>query len=106
MDGVDESILAGLKAISNGNRLTILTWLKDPEAHFPPQRDGDLVKDGVCIGFITDKIGLSQPTVTNHMQILSDAELVTGKKIKNWVFYKLRKDKLENLLSILGEKLL
>jgi ArsR family transcriptional regulator len=26
----------------------ILDWLRDPERHFPPQRDGDLVLDGVC----------------------------------------------------------
>ena len=27
----------------------ILAWLKDPQAHFPPQVDGDLVEDGVCV---------------------------------------------------------
>lgn len=77
-----------LKALANENRLRILGWLLDPTAHFPPQVDGDLVDDGVCVGFITDKIGLSQPTVTNHMTILANAGLVTHKKIKNWVFYK------------------
>ena len=85
----DESILAIFKALSNEQRLKIIAWLRDPVAHFPPQRDGDLVDDGVCVGFITQKIGLSQPTVTNHMQILAEAGLVTHKKIKNWVFYKL-----------------
>ena len=39
--------LAALKAIGNPKRLAILGWLKNPRAHFPPQRDGDLVKDGV-----------------------------------------------------------
>jgi hypothetical protein len=37
-----------VKALSNEKRLAIMEWLKDPEAHFPPQRDGDLVEDGVC----------------------------------------------------------
>lgn len=36
------------KALANDRRLQILDWLKDPTAHFPPQRDGDLVRDGVC----------------------------------------------------------
>lgn len=87
-DSDSSSTVAALKAIANENRLRILGWLLDPTAHFPPQRDGDLVKDGVCVGFITQKIGLSQPTVTSHMSILAEAGLVSHKKIKNWVFYK------------------
>lgn len=31
--------------LANPKRLQVLEWLKDPEAHFPPQRDGDLVED-------------------------------------------------------------
>ncbi len=65
-----ESIAGPLKALANENRLQILHWLADPERFFPPQVDGDLVQDGVCVGFITEKIGLKQPTVTNHMKIL------------------------------------
>ena len=33
----------------------------------------DLVEDGVCVGFITKKIKLSQPAVTEHMQVLAAA---------------------------------
>lgn len=82
------SIVKTLKALGNDKRLQILQWILEPTAHFPPQVDGDLVKDGVCIAFITQKIGLRQPTVTAHMQILADAGLVSAKQIKNWVFYK------------------
>ena len=76
-------------------------WLRDPTAHFPPQRDGDLVDDGVCVGFITKKIGLSQPAVTEHMQVLAGAGLVTSKKIRNWVFYKLDEDRVAEFLTAL-----
>jgi hypothetical protein len=34
-----------MKALANERRVEILNWLRDPTAHFPPQRDGDLVKD-------------------------------------------------------------
>ena len=37
-----------LRALANDRRLQILNWLKDRTKHFPPQVDGDLVKDGVC----------------------------------------------------------
>lgn len=93
-----ESMTGLFKALANENRLQILHWLSDPKSHFPPQVDGDLVNDGVCVGFITEKIRLKQPTVTNHMQVLQDAGLVTSKKIKNWVFYKIENKKLGNLL--------
>ncbi|MET0235232.1 MAG: helix-turn-helix domain-containing protein [Kibdelosporangium sp.] len=77
-----------VKALANDKRLLILAWLKDPEANFPPQRDGDLVADGVCSLLIAEKLGVSQPTCGEHMKILSRAGLVHGKKIKQWVFYK------------------
>jgi len=84
----DTSTQDVLRALANEKRMQILKWLLDPTVHFPPQRDGDLVIDGVCVGAIVDKIGLSQPTVTNHLRIMADAELVTHRPIKNWVFYK------------------
>lgn len=77
-----------LKALANERRLEILRWLKDPTAHFPPQADGDLVKDGVCGVYIAQKLGVSQPTASEHLRVLSHAGLVAGKRIKQWTFYK------------------
>jgi DNA-binding transcriptional ArsR family regulator len=82
------SIEQAIRALASGRRLQILEWLKDPEAHFPPQVDGDLVKDGVCLAFIAEKLGVSQPTATEHMKVLSRAGLVRPKRIKQWTFYK------------------
>jgi DNA-binding transcriptional ArsR family regulator len=78
----------GLKALANEKRLQILGWLKDPTAHFRAQIDGDLVKDGVCGLLITEKLGVSQPTASEHLRVLSDAGFLTGKKIKQWIFYR------------------
>jgi ArsR family transcriptional regulator len=77
-----------IKALANGRRLEILNWLKDPTAHFPPQSDGDLVKDGVCGVFIAHKLGVSQPTASEHLRILTQAGLIRGKRIKQWTFYR------------------
>jgi len=76
-----------LRALANERRLQILEWLKDPIAHFPPQVEGDLVEDGVCGVNIATKLGLSQPTLSEHMRILSQAGLVRARKIKQWTFY-------------------
>jgi len=77
-----------LAALSNGKRLQILNWLKRPRRHFPPQVDGDLVRDGVCGVFIAKKLRVSQPTASEHLKILQRAGLVRAKRIKQWTFYK------------------
>jgi DNA-binding transcriptional ArsR family regulator len=77
-----------LRALANERRLQILGWLKDPTDHFPPQVDGDLVKDGVCGLSIAQKLGVSQPTASEHLNILLRANLLRGKRVKQWTFYK------------------
>src|SRR6185295_5605432 len=77
-----------VKALANERRLQILGWLKDPRAHFPPQVDGDLVRDGVCGVFIAEKLGVSQPTASEHLRVLVQAGLVRAKRIRQWTFYK------------------
>jgi len=77
-----------MRALASERRLQVLEWLKDPTAHFPPQVDGDLVRDGVCGVLIAEKLGVSQPTVSEHLKILSQAGLVRSKRIKQWTFYR------------------
>lgn len=77
-----------LKAIANPQRRQVLEWLRDPVANFPPQVDGDLVRDGVCALRIGEKLGLAQPTTAQHMKVLVDAGLVMPKRIKQWTFYR------------------
>ena len=81
-------IVDALKALGNDRRLQILEWLKDPRAHFREQVDGDLVDDGVCGVLIAEKLAVSQPTLSEHMRILVQADLVTAKRIKQWTFYR------------------
>jgi ArsR family transcriptional regulator len=82
---LDPAVLA---ALASAKRLQVLEWLREPRAHFPPQRDGDLVDDGVCVLFIANRLGVAQPTATTHMQALARAGLVTSKRIGQWTFYK------------------
>src|SRR5437667_1815670 len=77
-----------VKALANERRLEIMNWLRDPARHFPRQVDGDLVRDGVCGVFIADKLGVSQPTASEHLRILVHAGLVRPTRIKQWTFYK------------------
>ncbi|MPZ84907.1 MAG: helix-turn-helix domain-containing protein [Actinophytocola sp.] len=91
-----------LRALANDKRLLVLEWLRDPERHFPPQRDGDLVRDGVCSLFIAEKLGVSQPTCGAHLKVLGRAGLVRGKKIKQWVFYQRVEERIAEAKELLG----
>jgi DNA-binding transcriptional ArsR family regulator len=85
---ISEELEVALRALANDRRLQIMEWLKDPRAHFRPQVDGDLVEDGVCTLLIAEKLEVSQPTVSEHLKLLSQAGLIRGKRIRQWVFYK------------------
>jgi DNA-binding transcriptional ArsR family regulator len=86
-----------LRAVASAKRLLILEWLKDPVAHFPPQVDGDLVKDGVCGVLIAEKLKVSPPTASEHLRVLARAGLIRPKRIKQWTFYKRVEKEIKDL---------
>src|SRR6202049_2045077 len=96
------SISQAMRALASERRLQVLEWLKDPVAHFPPQVDGDLVEDGVCGVLIADKLGVSQPTASEHLKILAQAGLVRSKRIKQWTFYKRDEAQIEKIKRLIS----
>ena len=80
-DGIDLDVLA-FKALADPIRLKIVRFLLDPG-------EGCCSVPGqVCACDLTDAVGLSQPAVSHHMRILTDAGLVTASKSGRWVFYR------------------
>jgi DNA-binding transcriptional ArsR family regulator len=90
------------KALANPSRAQILEWLRNPRDHFPPQKDGDLVSDGVCSLFIAEKLGVTPSTAGEHLKILSDARLLQSKRIKQWVFYRRDEPAIAAAKRVLG----
>src|SRR5258708_39055031 len=88
MPSFADDVESAFRALASDRRLLILAWLKQPRAHFRRQLDGDLVKDGVCGVLIAEKLGVSQPTVSEHLKVLSQAGLIRPKRIKQWTFYR------------------
>jgi DNA-binding transcriptional ArsR family regulator len=84
----DDDVEQVLRALASERRLQILKWLKNPRAHFRAQVDGDLVEDGVCGVLIAEKLGVSQPTVSEHLKVLSQAGLLNSRRVRQWTFYK------------------
>src|SRR5277367_5528462 len=99
----EAQVVAALKALANDRRLLILEWLKAPRSHFREQVDGDLVDDGVCGLLIAEKLGVSQPTVTEHMRLLVEIGAVRAKRIKQWTFYKRDEERIRAIKAAITE---
>ena len=93
------------KALANPRRLQILEWLKNPRAHFKPQVDGDLVKDGVCAILIAEKLRITQATLSEHMRVLVETGMVNPKRIKQWIFYRRNEQAIARLKSEILDKI-
>src|SRR5271168_1754381 len=98
-------ISPAIRALDSKPRLQILSWLRNPRKHFPPQVDGDLVKDGVCGVLIARKLRVSQPTASEHLKILTAAGLIRGKRIKKWTFYKRDETEIKRMKKAVMNKL-
>jgi len=98
------TIEKALRALANDRRLQILEWLKDPRRHFRPQVDGDLVDDGVCAVLLAEKLRISQPTLSEHMRILSQAGLVRAKRIKQWTFYRRDEARIKEVKRLIAKQ--
>ncbi len=96
-------IITVLKALSNDKRLKILQWLKEPKKNFKSTHC-DIEKDGVCVGLIEDKIGLSQSTVSQYLMLLQQAGLITTSRKGQWTFCRRNEKTIKELIKTL-EKL-
>lgn len=90
---LDESqaaeLAGGFTALADPVRLRVLSIL----AASP---DGE-----VCVCDFVEPLGKSQPTVSHHLKILSDAGLVHGDRRGKWVWYSLDRNRLADLRSAL-----
>jgi DNA-binding transcriptional ArsR family regulator len=98
-------LLKTIKAVSSPVRLEVLSLLKDPAANFPPQTDGDLVRDGVCADFIRDKLGIAAATASRHLTLLTEAELLIATRKKGWTFYRRDEAAIARFTELLGAQL-
>ncbi len=96
-----QSIGEVFKALSNEHRLRIMGWLMNPAEAFAGLPGADMVSEGVCVTSLTEKTGLTQPSVTNHMHLLQQAGLVTSTRRRNWVFYKPNRERFHDVIAAL-----
>jgi ArsR family transcriptional regulator len=56
----------------------------------------------VCVCDLVDPIGRSQPTVSHHLKILTEAGLIMGEKRGRWVWYRILPNRLAELRGALA----
>ena len=78
------------KALGDENRIRILKLLKCGEK---------------CACKLLEELNISQSTLSHHMKILCDAEIVTGRKDGKWMHYSICCDGVCQLRSVLRELL-
>ena len=99
MSTPEETINRILHAIADPVRRKILKALKERGAC-------SIGKDvGLCASDIEARIHLSQPTISHHMSILMKAELVDGKKLGQWMWYRRNEPALREFTKRLRESL-
>ena len=93
------------KVLSNKTRVNILNWLKEPELHFPPHRDIDHFNDGVCVGYIQDKTGLSQSTISTYLSSMQNANLIIPTRHGKWTYYRRNEETIKSYIMELQQVL-
>lgn len=93
-----------ISALNNPVRRRILEWLKD-RSNFPPALPEHAHLPGVCVGYIQEKAGLSQSTISNYMGQLRQAGFVIAERHGQWTFYRRDESNIQAFLSAVQEEL-
>ncbi len=85
-----ERMAATLKALADPTRLRLLSIVAssaDQEA---------------CVCDLTEPVGLSQPTVSHHLKVLTEAGFLTRSKRGTWAYYRLQPGALTDVAGLLA----
>jgi ArsR family transcriptional regulator, arsenate/arsenite/antimonite-responsive transcriptional repressor len=77
------------KALGDPGRLRLLSFLA-------AQPGGE-----ACVCNLTEPLGLSQPTVSHHLRVLTEAGLLERERRATWIYYRLRLERLQQLCAAL-----
>lgn len=79
----------------NGSVERIFSSLSDPTRL---RIYGMLLNKEMCVCQIESVLGMSQPRISRHLKVLSEAGLIEGKKNAQWVLYKAADNRQASLL--------
>jgi ArsR family transcriptional regulator len=85
-----EALATAFKAIADPGRLQLLNFI----ARQPGSE--------ACVCNLVEPLGLSQPTVSHHLKVLTEAGLLERERRGTWMFYRLVPDRVEALRQALA----
>ena len=85
-----DQLRTALKAVAEPTRLRLLSLVA---AHLGQE---------ACICDLTSPVGLTQPTVSHHMKVLTDAGLLERDQRGKWAYYRLVPGALDTLAASLA----
>src|SRR2546425_10732559 len=88
-----------LQAVADPTRRRILRALKE--------RGGCAIgkDEGLCASDIEERVRLSQPTISHHMSLLTEAGLVEAQKLGLWVWYRGNESAMREFTGRLEQRL-
>ena len=105
MASSEDDVESAFRALASDRRLRIMEWLKRPRAHFRAAGRRRPCQGRGLRGLIAEKLGVSQPTVSEHLKILSQAGLLSAKRVKQWTFYKRDEARIAKLKAAMLAKI-
>jgi len=84
-----ERIAGVLKALADPNRLRLISLIQSTEG-------GE-----ACVCELTEPLGLSQPTISHHLRILTEAGLVERDKRGVWAYFRIVPETLNAVADLL-----
>lgn len=87
--GDADELAAIFRALGDPGRLRLLSYLA-------AQPGGE-----ACVCNLTEPLGLSQPTVSHHLRVLTEAHLLERERRGTWIYYRLRLERLGELCEAL-----
>ena len=84
-----EQLAANLKALADPARLRLLSIVAASEGQ------------EACVCDLIEPVGLSQPTVSHHLKVLTEAGYLTRSKRGTWAYYRLQPRALTAVAELL-----
>lgn len=86
----EASVLAsGFAALADPGRLRLLSLIAD--------------RAEVCACALVEPLGKSQPTVSHHLKVLTEAGLIVGNKRGRWIWYRVIPERLDLLRRAIAQ---
>jgi ArsR family transcriptional regulator len=85
-----ERLARVFKALADPARVRLVSLVAATEGH------------EACICDLTEPVGLSQPTISHHMKVLTDAGIVVREQRGRWAYFRIEPQTLQTLSRLLA----